>query len=561
MASLGRTVGLAGMVALVALLIAAPAQAATRFAAPGGTGADPCANPATPCSIFTAADGGAPGTTVEAGDEVVLAPGEYSDTAGDLGPSEEVHLPAGISVHGEKGAERPVVSLEEASFGFGAFTVGEEDTLSHVEIVTSTARSNLTVFGGTVEDVIVRSSSEQASTIACVHVAGTIRDSACLASGANSTAIGVSNATAATTTATLRNVTAVDTGAGGRALSYAIFNSGTENVSAKAVIAKGDTVDVQARGVEFGGGVGHVAIELDHSDYATTEATAPAGGSASVTPANAVGKENVEAEPLLAFDGYHELAGSPTINEGAVDGSSGTTDIDGQSRSIGEPDIGADELARTTHTTLACVPASLTLGATASTVCTVTVSDTSGEFVAPTSFVSFSSSAAGSFDAGAECAALPQGEGISKCTIDYTPAVAGSAELKATYAGDATHEGSKGSFSLQVEPAPSKGGAGGGGANGKGGKGGNRGGAAPDTTIGKKPAKRTRKRRARFTFSATQAGARFECKLDRRPFRTCASPLSVTVKPGRHSFQVRAVSTDGKPDPTPAAFRWRVLRG
>jgi len=557
MVSFGKTVGLAGM---VALLIAAPAQAATRFAAPGGTGADPCTNPATPCSIFTAADGGAPGTTVQTGDEVVLAPGEYSDAAGDLGPSEVVQLAAGISVHGKKGAEHPVVRLEEASIGFGAFTVTEGDTLSHVEIDTSTARSNLAVFGGTVEDLIVRNTSEVAQSIACLHFAGTIRDSACLASAANSVAIGVSNVTVATTTATLRNVTAVDTGAGGKGLSYAIFNSGTETISAKAVIAKGDTVDVEARGAEFGGGAGHVAIELDHSDFANTEATAAAGGSASVTSPSA--NSNVETEPLLAFDGYHELAGSPTINAGAVDGSSGTTDIDGQSRSIGVPDIGADELARSTETTLTCVPASLTLGTAVSTVCTVTVSDTSGELVAPTSFVGFSSSAAGSFDAGAECAALPQGEGISKCTIDYTPAVTGSAELTATYAGDATHEGSKGSFSLQVEPAPSTGGgSGGGGVNGEGGEGGNRGRSAPNTSIRRKPAKRTRKRQSSFTFRATQAGATFECKLDRRPFRTCASPLRFRVRPGRHSFRVRAVSTDGKRDPTPARYRWRVLRG
>jgi hypothetical protein len=549
MVSLGKTVGLAAM---VALLIAAPAQAATRFAAPGGTGADPCANPATPCSIFTAADGGAPGTTVQAGDEVVLAPGEYSDAGGDLGPSEVVQLAAGISVHGKKGAERPVVSLEEASFGFGAFTVAEGDTLSHVEIDTSTARSNLAVFGGVVEDLIVRNSSEAAQSIACLHFAGTIRDSACLASAANSAAIGVSNATVGTTSATLRNVTAVDTGAGGKGLSYTIFNSGTETVSAKAVIAQGDTVDVEARGAEFGGGAGHVAIELDHSDFATTEATAASGGSASVTSPSA--NSNISAEPLLAFDGYHELAGSPTINAGAVDGSSGTTDIDGQDRSIGVPDIGADELARSTETTLACVPASLTLGATAA--CTVTVSDTSGEFVAPTGFVGFSSSAAGSFDGSAECAALPQGEGISKCTIGYTPAVTGPAELTAIYAGDATHEGSKGSSSLQVEPALStEGGSGG------GGKGGKRSGPAPNTSIGKKPAKRTRKRKARFTFSATQARAHFECKLDRRPFRRCASPLKFRVRPGRHRFQVRAVGANGKPDPTPASFRWRVLRG
>ena len=50
-----------------------------------------------------------------------------------------------------------------------------------------------------------------AQTIACLHFAGTIRDTACLASGSNSAAIGVSNATVGTTNATLRNVTAVDT--------------------------------------------------------------------------------------------------------------------------------------------------------------------------------------------------------------------------------------------------------------------------------------------------------------------------------------------------------------
>jgi hypothetical protein len=394
-----------------------------------------------------------------------------------------------------------------------------------------------------------------------VDFAGTIRDSACLAAAANSTAIGVSNATVGTTTATLRNVTAVDTGAGGNGLEYAIA-SGTETVNAMAVIAKGDTVDVLASAAA----TGHVAIELDHSDFATTEATTAPGGSASVTLSSA--NENVSAEPQLAFDGFHELKGSPTVDAGAVDGSSGTADIDGQDRSIGAPDIGADELARSTQTTLACVPASLTLGAMPSTTaCTVTVSDTSGEFEAPTSAVTFSSNAAGIFDASGECLALPQGEGISKCTIDYSPAVAGSHELTATYGGDATHEASKGSFSLKVEAAPPSGGGGGGstggGAKGEGGKGGNGngGGAAPNTSIGKEPPKRTRKRRARFTFSATQANARFECKLDRRPFRSCASPFRIKVRPGRHSFQVRAVSAAGKADPTPAAYRWRVLRG
>jgi WD40-like Beta Propeller Repeat len=85
-------------------------------------------------------------------------------------------------------------------------------------------------------------------------------------------------------------------------------------------------------------------------------------------------------------------------------------------------------------------------------------------------------------------------------------------------------------------------------------------GLAPATKLGKHPPKRTRKRLAKFTFSSSEAGSSFECKLDKKPFRACSSPVKKKVKVGKHRFQVRAVGAQGKTDPTPAIFRWRVLR-
>jgi dipeptidyl aminopeptidase/acylaminoacyl peptidase len=83
--------------------------------------------------------------------------------------------------------------------------------------------------------------------------------------------------------------------------------------------------------------------------------------------------------------------------------------------------------------------------------------------------------------------------------------------------------------------------------------------SAPGTFLRKHPPKRTRKRVARFAFGSDEAGSRFECKLDRKPFRSCRSPFKRRVKPGRHTFKVRAVNAQGIADATPTVFRWRVL--
>lgn len=85
---------------------------------------------------------------------------------------------------------------------------------------------------------------------------------------------------------------------------------------------------------------------------------------------------------------------------------------------------------------------------------------------------------------------------------------------------------------------------------------------APETTLLKKPKKKTKKRKAKFTFTADDAGlpiAGFECKLDRSGFKACGSSYKKRVSRKRHKFQVRAVDQAGNEGP-PVRYRWKVRK-
>lgn len=83
---------------------------------------------------------------------------------------------------------------------------------------------------------------------------------------------------------------------------------------------------------------------------------------------------------------------------------------------------------------------------------------------------------------------------------------------------------------------------------------------APQTTLLRKPPKRTRDRTPTFRFSTAELGARFECRLDRRRFRSCTSPFTAQrLALGAHRFAVRAVGHEGVADPTPATYRFKVI--
>ena len=81
----------------------------------------------------------------------------------------------------------------------------------------------------------------------------------------------------------------------------------------------------------------------------------------------------------------------------------------------------------------------------------------------------------------------------------------------------------------------------------------------PQTTISKGSGGNLAKGRATFRFRSSEAGARFECKLDRRKVAGCKSPKRYRhLKPGPHLFKAWAIDAAGNKDPTPAKRRFRV---
>jgi Bacterial Ig-like domain (group 3) len=452
-----RVVVLVAATAVMTVVLGAnSAWAVVRYAAPGGTAADTeCQSPSGPyCSIGTAAGG----ANVVLADEAIILPGAYSDTAGDLdgdtgNPTDHVVQPRAGSVHGVAGEPRPLITLAETVPvpTAHAFHLGLATTLSHVEVESDVSPGALFINGGTavIQDVIARTSTDNAIT--CVHGNGILRDSVCTSSGSAAAAVGLSSFSGQTLTSRLRNVTATSTGSGSFGLFYFLASSGPPppnyTISVKAVIASGTSQDVRARASATGS---MTTINLDHSNYDTAVAESVSGGVAAVTPAGSgTADANVTDPPLLAPDGYHQLAGSPTINAGASDASTGSADIDGQLRQIGlaAVDIGADELGIASATALECAPSSVTPGA--ATACTATVTAAAevlnGE-------VDFASDAAGAFGSDGSCTLAVVDPTTSSCEIVYTPTATGPGthQLTATYGGDGEHDGSQGSDQLAV---------------------------------------------------------------------------------------------------------------
>ncbi len=71
---------------------------------------------------------------------------------------------------------------------------------------------------------------------------------------------------------------------------------------------------------------------------------------------------------------------------------------------------------------------------------------------------------------------------------------------------------------------------------------------------------RSRRRTVAVSFAASEAGARFRCRLDRGVYKSCRSPRRYTVGLGRHAIRVFAVDAAGNRDPSPAVVRFRVRR-
>ena len=79
---------------------------------------------------------------------------------------------------------------------------------------------------------------------------------------------------------------------------------------------------------------------------------------------------------------------------------------------------------------------------------------------------------------------------------------------------------------------------------------------SPETSIDKAPKRRTRAKRVKVAFSATER-ATFTCRLDGRAPRPCTTPFKTRIKRGKHRVRVFATDRAGNSDPTPAVAKFR----
>jgi Tol biopolymer transport system component len=84
----------------------------------------------------------------------------------------------------------------------------------------------------------------------------------------------------------------------------------------------------------------------------------------------------------------------------------------------------------------------------------------------------------------------------------------------------------------------------------------------PHTRITFAPASKTRSHNPTFRFkdSTGQRGTHFRCKVDRRHWKPCHSPLRLKkLSRGRHKLEIRAVNAVGVSEPHPAVRRFKVV--
>jgi hypothetical protein len=148
-----------------------------------------------------------------------------------------------------------------------------------------------------------------------------------------------SGASSSSNTSTYRNVTAISTDPGSVAIDV---NADGANAFATVLLS-----NVIAKGSQNGAGFStstdssgaHATTSASHTNYAnsltsgTNAVTVDAGGNQGTSPKF--------VDP--AQGDYHEAAGSVTIDAGVDHPGNGPSDLDGDARTIGTTDIGADE--------------------------------------------------------------------------------------------------------------------------------------------------------------------------------------------------------------------------
>lgn len=342
---IGRRVALGVISTTLACLVwtaSAGAAGIVRYAKPGASGAEPCAQGA-PCSLTNAIEGHAP-SDVNDGDSVVVLSG-----FGNYAPGSTITITKQMDIGGEPGKPAPTITgnLDPILFDNALAPAAHVHDLKLV----SSGLSAFAMGYGTYERLFVEDTS--AAGTACNGSQSVFADSVCLATGTNSEALAAFE-NGLTVTLTLRNATIVDTAASGQGMRTGGVTSGSLTVDALNTIARGPGIDVRTSA----SGTSTNTVALADSNYATVDNS----GGGSSTPAGTNG--NQTASPLFAnpaVGDLHELSSSPTIDAGVAAPNIGSLDLDRNPRTQASclggaplPDIGAYEFGPINPPLAAC---------------------------------------------------------------------------------------------------------------------------------------------------------------------------------------------------------------
>src|SRR4051812_6725386 len=325
------------VVAALLLLAASPAEAATqRYAGPNGAMTTGCTDPNQPCDLASAF------SQAQANDELIIETGDYGSPGTPL-TTPIVSTPAGLDVHGEDGKPRPRI--------FGATTGNNTSVLDLSGSGTKLRHLEIQQLGTAVHPAALTFDGVQAGNLVaiatgsggrgCVLLGSSVlMNSVCEAGASSGIAVFPYRDTAspAANTSTLRNVTALAPGAGGLGiLSIGGPTAGdAENITVTNTIV---VVPSNQAAIQAFKQTGDATITIDHSNFGFQ--SSQNGGQI----VKGAGNQQLVGAPKFVTPGdYHIAAGSITIDKGADDPANGSTDIDGDPRTLGQAtDMGADE--------------------------------------------------------------------------------------------------------------------------------------------------------------------------------------------------------------------------
>lgn len=452
----------------------------------------------------------------------------------------------GISAGNDSVLDSVIVDGSVANEGTGIMAADSEIVGSAVSMITSGSTQGISSNGDndisetTIEATVAfaASSNTPADQLSRLTMSGSLGvwvsngavhiENSTIEVSTGGTGLRLANFNSGTQPATLTadHLTVVGSGGSGSlgVLAYAATPTAKQTVSATVTnsIVRGFETSFQAQASNNGsqGGASSANISAGHTAYENVgtviDSTTGSGG---VTFTGGM----LTADPMLPGGGdLHPPIGSPVIDAGDPVAGGGTLDLDGNDREqdgngddVDRRDMGAYELIDTTAPVTA-----ITAGPPA------TSNDVTPTFT---------------FGAGKDLTFTCQVDGGAEvaCTSPFTTAALSNGshtvKVRATDTqGNA--DASPASFAFVVDTVK------------------------PTTKLVRKPGKVVSAPKAKFTFATNENGATFQCRLDKKPFKKCLSPTKLKVKPGKHTFYVRAVDSAGNVDATPAKYKFTKVK-